>query len=160
MPSGFEDTNVDDLDFAGMSDEDLQDVKENDSRSTAQEGAQAELNRREAAADADADTDDDEPADADEEHKALVEDKQRRLLVNPENADGFNNDPDVGQNEVQAKFDEMEISGINPPTGGPPDPSHTVAGVTNTLEDDAGTREKAEEDFETLHGRAPGDPVV
>lgn len=50
MPSKYEETTVEDLDVSKLSDEELKDVAKNDSRTTAQEKAQAEINRREAAA--------------------------------------------------------------------------------------------------------------
>lgn len=117
-----------------FSDDELEGFAEEDDRAGVQEAARAALAAR-ASGDGD-DGDDGEAEDAEPEQE------------------------DVGQAEVQAKFDEMEISGVVPPTGGPPSPAHTVQGVTNTLDEEAGTREKAEADFETLHGRAPGDPVT
>lgn len=47
MPSKHEDTSVEELNVSDLSDEELRDIAENDSRTTAQAKAQAELNRRE-----------------------------------------------------------------------------------------------------------------
>ena len=137
MSSGHEDTAVSSIDFASLSDEELENIAENDDRVSAQEAAQAELNRRNGGGDEEpADASEDAPSSEEEEHAALVADKQRRLLINPDNADGFNNEGDAGAAEVQEKFDAMEESGVFPPTGGPPSSQHTVAGVTGQLDAD------------------------
>ncbi len=120
MTSQHEDTAVDDLDFSKMSDSDVKDVADNDSRTTAQEKAQAELNRREK----DSDTSvSDGPA------RLLPDDPKERAEALGLNTEGMNFDPDYGQLQLQDYMDAVDETGYHPPTGGPPDDSLTLEKV-------------------------------
>lgn len=141
-----------------FSDEELEGFAADDDRDGVVKAAEAELASRAAGDDGGETLTGDEAEEAARQEGLAA--KLQTTLINPDNAHAVNLDPDAGQNEVQAKFDEAEITGFFPPTGGPPSPDSTVAGVTGNLDEDAGSREAADEAFERLHGRAPGDPVV
>lgn len=146
MTSQFEDTPVDDLDVSSLSEDQLRDIAENDSRVTAQAKAQAELNRQEGT---------DTPAastDVPDVHPKLIEVKApsgetHTVTEAREDAGTLRNSAGeeykapslaAGAGQVQADFDKMTASGVWPPdAAGPPTREHTVAGVTGntTLQD-------------------------
>lgn len=116
MTSQFEDTKVGDLDVSDLSDEQLRDIADNDSRKTAQEKAQAELNRRE---DGDGS---DTRGSSNTPDEAPVKD-----------AAGYETSPlseESGARQVQAKLDQANTSGWFPGDGNPPSGDHTLAAVT------------------------------
>lgn len=139
MPSQYEDTNVDDLDVANLSEEQLRDILENDSRVTAQEKAQVELNRREAEANAD---DTSTTKDTPQEGVSMVEAPSgEKVPVEPAKEEASTlrtatGEPysalseDAGALQVQHEMDEAQLSGTFPGTGGPPAGDHTVSAVT------------------------------
>lgn len=138
MTSKLEDTKVDDLDVANLSDEDLADIANNDSRIGAREKAQAEIDRR----DADDDTPDaaperegktaleaaDDVSYTDEGHpQVAVRDSAGREVEAPAE--------DLGAGQVQAKVDAATIAGVttgetDPSKVNPPSRAQTVSGVT------------------------------
>lgn len=128
MTSQHEDTTVEDLDVANLSDEALRDIAENDSRVTAQEKAQAEINRREANTD---DTDDTDTRNLD------AVDVKERGFDRPEapvtDSRGYESSPEseaLGAGQMQHDMNLATASGVWPGSGDPPDASHTVEAVT------------------------------
>jgi hypothetical protein len=123
VPSEFEDQSVDSLDFSNLGDDELEDIAENDSRSTAQNKAQAELDRRESAEDAEDGSDeaDSEPQESGVTGDVGLDDPMARAEALGLNAEGINVDPDAGQAQVQAYYDKLEESGTQPPSGPPSD---------------------------------------
>lgn len=151
--SQYEDTTVEELDVGNLSDEQLRDIAENDTRTTAQEKAQAELNRRDSADAADTeatpatDTTDEErgyalPATATE---TVTAPSGEQHTVQPAKEDAgtlrdSTGDPykapslEVGAGQVQHQVDLQNASGVFPASGDAPDASLTVAGVTGNTE--------------------------
>ena len=138
-PSGYEDTTVDEIKFGDLSDEDLKDIAENDSRSTAQEGAKAELNRREASGD-------EEDSEAKPIPQLLPDDPEERAEALGFNTDGMNFDPDFGQVQLQEFADAVEETGHYPPSGGPPDQSLTLLEVGKREQEEKEARREAMEE--------------
>src|SRR6188508_1456275 len=110
--SAFEDQTVDEIDVSSLSDEELQDIVDNDDRSTLVEKAQSEQSRR-------ASDDGEPPATSDK----LAGDKAFSVtsLNSPDdpveraeafgiNPEGINPDLDAGQLQVQDYFDAVEES--------------------------------------------------
>lgn len=139
-PSGFEDTNVEELDFSNLSDGDLEKIASSDERSTAQVGAQAELNRRGAGS-----GDSDDSSETKEIPKLLPDDPMERAEALGLNTEGINVDPDYGQIQLQDYADAVEESGMHPPTGGPPDDSFTLTEVVKRAEAEKEARREAME---------------
>jgi len=145
--SEYSETAVDEIDFSSLSDDQLQDIVDNDERSTARDKAQAELNRRESADDSDAA----ESSSAGDKGFSVTsatspDDPIERAEALGINSEGINLDPDAGQLAVQDYFDAVEESGVIPPTGGPPDDSLTVAKVTEREAADKAARREAQEE--------------
>lgn len=161
--SQFEDTTVDELKVGDYSDEQLKDIAENDTRSTAREAAEAEINRRE----------NDNAASDDSEIPSKLEDLpdppaklEEITLPNGEKSyeqaagedAGFVRDSTgeparsygelVGAGQVQHKVDQANASGHFPADGSPPSGDHTVAAVTgnSALQDLADKGGTASED--------------
>lgn len=158
MGSNYEDTAVDSIDFGSLSDEDLKNIAENDTRTTAQDKAKAEINRRESDSGDEGDGSESDDSSDTPEPPALQAgtgrtitdpsaddldnvdpgdklvslqpaDPKERAERNGLNTEGINTDPDAGQAQLQAYANAVEESGTIPPTGGPPDDSHTVSEV-------------------------------
>jgi hypothetical protein len=139
-PSGFEDTTVDELDFSNLSDDDLRKIASDDERTTAQEGAQAELNRREPDSDSEEEETETKPIPS-----MLPEDPMERAGALGLNTEGINLDPDFGQVQIQNYADAVEESGVHPPTGGPPSDAMTANEVVKQAEADKVARREAME---------------
>lgn len=148
--SAFEDQNVADIDVSSLSDEELQDIVDNDSRTTLVDQAKSEQSNR---ADADADATDAPPGDRAISVTSLnsPDDPVERARALGLNADGINVDLDAGQLQVQDYFDAVEESGTIPPTGGPPSDALTVARVTEREQADKEAARAARE--EELSGK-------
>jgi hypothetical protein len=136
--SQYEDTAVDDLDLSNMSDAEVKDIADNDTRTTAQEKAQAEQNRRE--------KDDGDTDTSDAVLSLSPSDPKERAEANGLNVDGMNFDPDFGQVKLQKYQQEIEKSGTIPPTGSPPDDSLTVSEVVKQEEAEKERRMQYAED--------------
>lgn len=150
MPSQYEEVNVEDLAIEDYSDDQLRDIAENDSRTTAQEKAQAELNRRENDSAGNAT---DQPEEVEEEElEPPVEKRVEVTLPNGETSleqpakedAGFVRDSTgaehkthglaAGAGQVQHQVDQSQASGHFPADGTPPAGDHTVSAVTGNDE--------------------------
>lgn len=130
--SGYEDQPVDQIDFESLSDEELKKIAKEDERSTAQEAAEVELRKREAAADEG--SGDGASISAGDKGISVTsmtspDDPVARAEALGINSEGVNTDPDAGQMAVQEYFDKVEESGVIPPTGGPPSKALTLEAV-------------------------------
>jgi len=127
VTSEHEDTAVDQIDFSSLSDEELKDIAKNDSRSTAQDKANAEINRRDAG-----DEEGDSGTTIAGPITRLPEDPEERAEALGLNTEGMNFDPDFGQLQLQDYADAVDATGYHPPTGEPPDDSLTLEKVVET----------------------------
>lgn len=166
MTSQYEDQTVEEIDFGALSEEQLKDVADNDSRTTAQDKAHTELARREAeanAGNAPSDTgtvtpskdprlspsvqQQTEPADAAERQAALGF-----------NADGIDTSPDAGQAQLQEAQNNIDAKGF---IGAVPDPTPNAnyAGVNSTPDNNLPTPETDEELFDKAREASLGHPL-
>jgi hypothetical protein len=139
VTSEYEDTAVDQIDFGSLSDEQLEDIAENDSRSTAKDKAQAEINRRNGGDDSGETTTSGEPI------TPLPLDPEERAEALGFNTEGMNFDPDFGQLKLQDYADAVEETGYHPPTGGPPDDSLTLEKAGERQEEEKAAKREAME---------------
>lgn len=150
--SGYADQPVDQIDFENLSDDELKNIAENDTRSTAQDKANAELNSRNGGGDAE--TGETVSGDVTAEDLENVDPGDKLLSLQPTdgaeraaalglNSEGINTDPDAGQAQLQAYANAVEESGTIPPTGSPPDDSNTVKEVVKTAAADKEARIEA-----------------
>lgn len=171
MPSQYEETTVEELKLEEYSDEQVRDIAENDTRVTAREAAEANLNRREN--DTTEDTDevvDDREVDGEELPAPAVKLEERTLpngeisLEQPAGeavdfvrdstgAKHLTHGLEAGAGQVQHKVDQANASGHFPADGSPPAADHTVAAVTgNTtlqeIADEGGTAPEDAAGFE------------
>lgn len=126
MPSQFQDTTVEELDVGNLSDEQLQDIAQNDDRVTAQEKAQAELNRR---GTADAPAAETAPLSAQDE-KERAQDRPEAPVKDSQGYESGALSQDLGAGQVQHDMDLATGSGVFPGDGNPPAATHTVEAVT------------------------------
>lgn len=118
--SNFEETAVSELDVSGLSSDELQNIVDNDTRSTARDKAQAELNRRENDTE-DQNTEDGETDDAGHVKTSTGEKLQTegleagagqvQHLVDVANEQGFWD----GSNEASPRGDEHTVAGVTRP---------------------------------------------
>jgi hypothetical protein len=141
VTSQFEDTPVDQIDFESLSDEQLEDVAKNDSRSTAQEAAGVEQRKREAA---DESQDSGEAEAPSEPPSLLPSDPLDRAKALGLNVEGINVDPDAGQKQLQEYADAVDVSGVIPPSGAPPSDALTVKGAVEAADQAKKAREAAQ----------------
>ncbi len=147
--SAFEDQTVTDIDVSSLSDEELQDIVDNDERSTLVDQAKSEQASR-ASDDESAATSDEEPVAGDKAISVTSlnspDDPVERARALGLNADGINADLDAGQLQVQDYFDAVEVSGVIPPTGGPPSDALTVEKVVEREQADKEAARAAREE--------------
>lgn len=148
MPSQYEETNVDELGVENLSDDQLRDIAENDSRTTAQDKAEAELSRRE-------NRNADEDVVIEDELEELEPPVEKRVEVELPNGEKSLEQParesvdfvrdssgtphrthglEAGAGQVQHAVDQANASGRFPADGNPPSLDHTVAAVTGNDE--------------------------
>lgn len=148
VASGYEDQPVEQIDFESLSDEELKRIASDDERVTAQEAAQVELNKREAAADASSDEGSRAVGDKGISVTSMTspDDPVARAEALGLNSEGINTDPDAGQMAVQEYFDEVEVSGVIPPTGGPPSKALTLEAVVEREQQEKEARREAQKE--------------
>lgn len=161
MTSQYESQTVEEIDFGALSDEQLADIADNDSRTTAQDKAKAEQNRRanpdESGTGASTTTGDPRISPSVQEQTQSADATQRQEDLGF-NTDGLSLEPDAGQSAMQEAQDKIDAKGF---IGGVPDPTpnENYAGVNSTPDNNLPTPETDAELFDEARKAALGHPL-